>query len=172
MKKNILTIIIMALTIVNVILSSVLIFVVVPASNRTNNLITKVANVIDLELASSTDKDVADNIDVTKLENYTIEDELSFNLTLGTSGEPHWGVLDSITLSLNTESKDYKKLKDVLAKNETYIQEIVTNVISSYPYDSAIDSREEMKVKSLQKIQEYFDSEFVVEVSFGSLRFQ
>lgn len=49
MKKNILTIIIMALTVINVILTAVVLFSAVPAMNRTNNLIKKITEVVDLE---------------------------------------------------------------------------------------------------------------------------
>ena len=38
MKKNIFTIIIMALAVVNVVLTAVIVFTVVPSMNRTNNL--------------------------------------------------------------------------------------------------------------------------------------
>ena len=50
MKKNILTIVIMAATLVNLILSAVLVFSVMPAMNKTSNLVDKIASVIDLEI--------------------------------------------------------------------------------------------------------------------------
>ena len=51
MKKNILTIIIMAATLINVVLSVVLVFAVMPAMNKTSALVDKVSSVIDLELS-------------------------------------------------------------------------------------------------------------------------
>ena len=50
MKKNILTIVIMACTVLNLVLNIIIIFSIVPASNKTNKLVDKVASVIDLEL--------------------------------------------------------------------------------------------------------------------------
>ena len=50
MKKNILTIIIMAATLINVVLSVVLVFAVMPAMNKTSALVDKVSSVIDLEI--------------------------------------------------------------------------------------------------------------------------
>ena len=49
MKKNIFTIIIMALAVVNVVLTAVIVFTVVPSMNRTNNLIKQITQVIDLK---------------------------------------------------------------------------------------------------------------------------
>ena len=50
MKKNILTIIVMAVSIVNLVLGIVLVFSIVPASNKTAALVDKVASVIDLNI--------------------------------------------------------------------------------------------------------------------------
>ena len=50
MKKNILTIVIMASTLLNLILTIVIVFSVVPAMNKTGKLVDKVASVIDLEI--------------------------------------------------------------------------------------------------------------------------
>ena len=44
MKKNILTIIVMAVSIVNLVLGIVLVFSIVPASNKTAALVDKVAS--------------------------------------------------------------------------------------------------------------------------------
>ena len=60
MKKNILTIIVIALCFVNVALTATVIFTVVPAVSKSNALITQVASIIDLELESPLPKsDVA-----------------------------------------------------------------------------------------------------------------
>ena len=64
MKKNILTIVIMAATLINLVLSAVMIFSVVPAMNKTSNLVDKVASVVDLEIEDA-NKDAQD---------YTVED--------------------------------------------------------------------------------------------------
>ena len=50
MKKNIFSVIITVLTVVNVVLTAIMFFVMVPTFNKTNNLITQVASVLNLEL--------------------------------------------------------------------------------------------------------------------------
>ena len=55
MRKNLLSIIVIALCAINVIFSAVLVFAVVPASMKTNQLVTQVASIIDLELEDSED---------------------------------------------------------------------------------------------------------------------
>ena len=50
MKKNIFSVIIAELTVINVILTAIMFFVMLPTFQKTNNLITQVASVLNLEL--------------------------------------------------------------------------------------------------------------------------
>lgn len=50
MKKNIFSVIITVLTVVNVVLTAIMFFVMVPTFNKTNNLITQVAQCLILNL--------------------------------------------------------------------------------------------------------------------------
>ena len=50
MKKNIFSVIITALTVINVVLTAVMFFVMLPTFQKTNTLITQVASVLNLEL--------------------------------------------------------------------------------------------------------------------------
>ena len=52
MKKNMLAVLILILTIVNITLTAVLMFTVLPNAKQTDNLITRLMQIIDLELES------------------------------------------------------------------------------------------------------------------------
>lgn len=170
MKKNMLTIVVIALCLINVVLTALMVFVVVPTSKQADNLMTKVAQIIDLELESKdpTESEVA----VADSEAQKIEQSLTINLKKGADGKDHFGIMDSITLYKNTKHEDYATLNPTIENNESYITETVTDVISQYPIDTASDSRGEMKQKILEKIQERFDSDFIYDLSFGNLVFQ
>ena len=58
MKKNIFSVIITVLTVVNVVLTAIMFFIMVPTFNKTNNLITQVASVLNLELDGDSDAKV------------------------------------------------------------------------------------------------------------------
>lgn len=171
MKKNMLTIIILALAMVNVVLSAVIVFVVVPASNKTSKLISQVASVVDLELESPEAEEEKAVVTVADKEEYIIEGEQTFNLKVGSDGKNHFGVLSSITLSINKSSPDYKKLNPTIETNKNAIVNIAGNVISSYSFDNANDSKQEMQEKILEQVQELFGSDFIVDV-YTSLVFQ
>ena len=172
MKKNILTIIILALGVINLVLTAVVIFVCVPSANRTNNLINQVSSIIDLELESVEEEE---KISPTDLQSYQIASEngtLTLNLTASADGKEHWGQLDSVTLYMNTKADDYAKLSATLETKKNKILEIVRDVINSYTYENAKSGREKIKSQVLKAVQEDFDSKFIVDLTFDNLRFQ
>ena len=68
MKKNLITVIILALVVVNLVLTAVLTITIIPETQKANELITKVCSAIDLDLqagdtAGSLSIDVADMVD-------------------------------------------------------------------------------------------------------------
>lgn len=174
MKKNILTIIIMALTAVNLILTAVIVFTTVPAMNRTNNLIKQVSSVIDLELESPEDSEDNVDVDVKDIETHEFkyDSEATINLKKSSDGKEHWGQLDSVTLSVNKKSDDYKSLNETLDSNSSKVMEIVTGVISSYDYEGIKNNKEQIKKEVLQQLKDYFKSDFIIDISFNNLRLQ
>ena len=62
MKRNMLAIVILAATIVNIVLTSLMLFTVIPKAQRTDALIQKICSISDLELE---DPDSADYAEIT-----------------------------------------------------------------------------------------------------------
>lgn len=171
MKKNMLTIIVIALSAINLILSAVLVFAVVPASNKTTKLVNQVASIINLELDAASEG-VSDTVKPGDVEAHKIDQKLTFNLRRSQNGSDHFCAIDSITLSVNKASKDYDKLSGTIEANENFITDTVNDVVASYTYDDAISSIGEMKKEILERIQTHFNSDFIFSVSLNNICFQ
>lgn len=124
MKKNLMTVIILALVLVNLVLTAILAFTIIPQTRKSNQLIDKIASAIDLELEDGSSKDTA-AVPVEDIEVYDIEASFTVNLSPSGDGKDHVAVF-SIGLSLNTKSDGYKsigteglKAKETLIKNDT-----------------------------------------------------
>lgn len=172
MKKNMVTILILALVVINVVLSAVIIFVVVPTSSKTNKLVTDIVSIVNLELEGNKDTVTEEKVSVTDTETYLIEQKLTPNLKLP-EGETqvHYASMESVTLSLNKNAKGYKKLKATLATNQSFITEAVNDVFSSHTLVEANANRDSIKAEIIAKLQAYFESDFIINVSFGNLTF-
>ncbi len=168
MKKNILTIVIMASTVLNLVLTIIMVFSIVPAMNKTNKLVDKVASVIDLELEKEEDK----NYDVKDLEPFDIpfENKQTINLKQGDDGESHYVILEGISVSFNKEADDYSDISESVKAATVYVVDCVKEAIS----EQTIQSLNENTVKelALAKIQEFYDSKCIVRISLLGYMFQ
>lgn len=168
MKRNMLTVIILALCLVNTILSALVVFVVVPTSQRTDKLITQVASVINLELEGKG----ASNVDIASIETYKIEEAKTMNLKTSENGKEHYAIMDYVSVSINKESEDYERLQPLLETQNSAIMDVVDSVMSEYTYEEAINNREQMKEEILSQLQKHFgSSDFVIGVTLGNLLF-
>ncbi len=163
MKKNILTVIIMAITLINTVLLAMLIFVIVPTSNKTNQLVTKVASIVDLELENPDENEIG----VADIVTQKYDEKLTIKL-LSSSEEPHYAVL-YVSLSMNSKNEDYELLKDKVAENENPVLEIVNEEFAKYTIDNVQEHKEDIRKEVLTRVQELFQSDFIINVSFGNV---
>lgn len=167
MRKNILTIIILAMCLINIVLSAVLIFVMVPTANKSIALVNKVAQIIDLELESP-DNAIA-NIGVSDIETYLVDERLTLLLAKN-DGEDHYAVL-YLSLSLNKTHEDYLELQPLISQYENNMKEIVSDEFAKYTIDEARAMKDKIREQVTIRIQELFQSDFVINVSFGNILF-
>lgn len=169
MKKNILTIVIMASTVVNLILTIVMVFSIVPAMNKTNKLVDKVASVIDLEIEKEEEADYS----VEDLEAYdiTFESKQTINLKADEGDtESHFVVLDGITVSFNKSAEDYTEISESVKAANVYVKDFVQEVIADQTI--ATLNQNEVKEAALAKIQEFYGSKCIVRISLSGFMFQ
>ena len=168
MKKNIFSVIIAALTVINVILTAIMFFVMLPTFQKTNNLITQVASVLNLD---QEDSEGAQDYTLKDLEQYSVafESQQTLNLASGDDGKMHYAMLDGYTLSLNKKAKDYKDVNETLKANEAKLTDVIRGVIQSHTVNDI--SEEVVKKEALEKIQSLLDSKAVVEISLTNLMY-
>lgn len=167
MKKNIITIIILALSLINVILTAVIVFAVVPTANKTNNIMARISNIIDLELESP--DDAYANLSVSDIATHSIADKMQVNLKK-TGDQQHYVIL-SVSLSYNKKHEDTEKYELLIPDQENAIKEIITEEFNNYTLDEVYDNniKNEIKEKVLTRIQNLFNSDFIINVSFGNM---
>ena len=168
MKRNLLTIIILALGILNMVLTAVIVFAVVPTTMRTNSLISKVASTIDLELEGPSTKD-GKQIDIADIEVYQIPEDMTINLKNDANDDKNHYALVSVSLSINTKSEDYKVLQPTIATNQSSITEIINDEFSKYTVSTVTANKENIKAEILERLQELFKSDFIISISVGKL---
>lgn len=173
MKKNLISIIILALLIVNIVLSAITLSSVVSTNKKTAALVTDIASAIQLDLGISGDGGEAEEtISMEDVETYDIE-EMTIPLKMDENGDgkEHFALI-AITLSMNTKDKGYKNYGSDMDSRVSLIKGEINDVVSQYTVDEARESNHKIEDEILQRIQTMFDSKFIYKVTISSVIYQ
>lgn len=172
MKRNLISILILVLLIVNTVLTAIMMFSVVGTNSKTSALVTDIASAISLDL-NGNKANAQVNVPITDIVPYTIAD-LQILLKKETSAEgeesdksDHYAVL-SVTLSMNSKHADYKTYGEDMATREDMIRGEIIDVVQQYTLKEAQDNPEQLQDDILARVQQLFDSDFIFDVSFSS----
>ena len=170
MKKNLISVLILALVLANLIMTGILAFTIIPQTKKSNELIDKVCNAIHLELESGE----SISVPIDKIYVHNLADEFTCNLKKGEDGKDHFALF-KVGFSLNTESEEYDEGAGIesLTSKETIIRDYVNSIVSRYTVDEFnADGNYAVKQEILKAMQGLFGAEFIVGVSFSSVNAQ
>lgn len=168
MKKNLLSIIILALLVVNIVLSAIMMVSVTSATKKTAMLVGDISKVIGLEINGVPTSGVAETVSQADTSVYDLSEEMTIPLKDGDDGKQHYAV-GKVSLSMNTTHKDYATYSETFSTREGLIKDIIFNVLGKYTMEEAKANQTAIKAEILQRIQELFGSDFIYGVSFSFL---
>ena len=168
MRKNMLAVLILAVSLANLVLSAIVLMVVIPKMDATEAFLTKVASAIELE--EKQEKAVIGDMDNYILTKST--ESIMINLKNYKSSKDSYVVIKGVALMLNTKNKDYSQVKKLLDKNNIKIQDIINSTYEKYTKEEAKDKKEQIKNEILEEISEMLDTRTIVDISFGSIMYQ
>lgn len=171
MKKNLISIVILALLVVNIVLSSITLLSVSGTNRKTAALVTDIAAAINLDLGGQTEEEKQEvNVSMADVVTYDITD-LTVPLKKGENDEKEHYAMLSVTLSMNSKDKDYKTYGD-LSTRESLIKGEINDAVSQHTADEARENSHAIEEEILQRVQAMFDSQFIYDVTFSSILIQ
>jgi flagellar FliL protein len=114
MKKNLLSIVILGLLIVNVVLTSVMLFSVSGTMKKTSALIDSIAVALKLELKEDIEEEQAMSVPMEDIKVYQIAEEMMIPLATGADGKDHFCQV-SVSLSMNSKADGFKDYGETIA---------------------------------------------------------
>ena len=170
MKKNLMTVMTLALVVVNLVLTVILTITILPETQKANELITKVCSAIDLDLESGSATSNA-NIPIDQIEVYNIDDEQTINLKQDGDGKDHFAMI-TVSISMDTKNSDYKDLKPQVEEKVNLIKGDINNIVSQYTIDEIKNNQSAVQDEILKDLQKMFGSDFIVAVGFPTAQYQ
>lgn len=168
MKKNLISVIILALMVVNIVLTAIMMFSVTSASKKTAALVDNIAAALNLELTAQTGDADVPVVPMENIEVYNLSESMTIPLRKGEDGEDHY-CLVSIGFSINTKADGYKTYGSDLSPQETLIMGEINSVFGQYTMEEARENEAQIKADILARVQKMFDSDFIFNVSFSSI---
>ncbi|MDY4428043.1 MAG: flagellar basal body-associated FliL family protein [Lachnospiraceae bacterium] len=172
MKKNLLSVVILALLVVNLILTGIMMFSCVSANKKTAALVNDIASVLDLELTGggSSAEEVA-AVSVADTEIYNIADAMTVALRPSEDGKEHYCMCE-VSFSMNKTHEDYETMSPMVATQESKIRSIIIGVIGGYTKEEAQANQKAIESAILEQVQQMFGSNFIYEAYFRDVKFQ
>jgi len=171
MKKNLLSIVILGLLIVNVVLTSIMLFSVSGTMKKSAALIDSISVALKLEMNEGISQAEAQNVPMEDIAVHQIAEEMMIPLAVGADGKDHFCQV-SVSLSMNTKADGYKDYGETIAEKEDLIKGEIVSVISSYAIEEAKADTDAMRNAILERIQQMYDSDFIFNVVFREIYFQ
>ncbi|MCR5508564.1 MAG: flagellar basal body-associated FliL family protein [Lachnospiraceae bacterium] len=171
MKKNLLSVIILALLVVNVVMTGIIMFSTLSANKKTVSLVNHIASILNLEVKPAEEVEEEKEISILDTETYNIEDEMVITLKHGDDGADHYAIAQ-VSMSIDKKNDKYSELQPLVAQNESKIKSVINNAFSKYTKEEASANQQAIADEILSQIQGMFDSNFIYEVYFRDLKFQ
>ena len=176
MKKNLISIAILVLLIVNIVLTSIMMFSIVNTNRKTAAFVTEVASAIQLEL--DTNEGEAEAVSIDNIDAYTISDltiQLKPTTTTDSDGETtskvHY-VSTSVVLSMNKTDEDYATYSADLDNKADLIKGEITEAFSQYTMEEASADSSLVTDDILNRIQTLYNSDFIFDVTLSNPLYQ
>ena len=177
MKKNLLSIIILALLLVNTGMTGFMMLTVMTTNNQAVAIIGDIAAALQIEANGGENGQgfsgsASGNVNIENVKSYTIAD-MTISLKDSGDGKTHY-MLATVVLSMDGSTEEYATYgtDEAMATYEDQIKAKITNVIGSYTLDEIKEYEDDARATILEQIQELFGSGFIYDVSFSSKVYQ
>lgn len=172
MRKNLLSVIILALLIVDIVLTAIMMFSVVGTSQKTSRLVGDIASALALDLSDPTVDSNEVEVSVADIATYKFDEQLTITLKDSGDGKDHY-FITSVSFSMNMKDKDYKTYGESVANQADLLKSNVYSVVSDFTLDDLrADNNAAAEKEILKRIQEMYDSEFIFKVNFIDFLYQ
>jgi flagellar FliL protein len=171
MKKNLLSVLILALLIVNIALTGIMMFSTLSANKKTVQLVDQIAAILNMEVKAPLDTESLKEVSILDTDTYNIEDEMVITLKRGEDGAEHYAIV-SVSMSMDKTDEKYAELQPLVAANESKIKSVINDTFGKYTKEEASANPKAIADEIKTQIQNMFESTFIYEVYFRDIKFQ
>ena len=181
MKKNLLTIVILALLIVNIVLTSIMMISMMGTNKKTADLVSDIAAVLNLELGVGDEEEEEVEIPMSQQEIWNLDGNMTIPLqpekivdAAGnvTGSKDHY-IQFSVSFSLDTKGEGYKDYGgENIVNYESMVEDAINKTVSKHTIEECRNDFESIRAEILESVRALFDKEFIYKVVINEIKFQ
>ena len=167
MKKGLINMIALVLTLVNLILTGLLAYAIIPTMLSTKEVVTRIGTILDLDSVVAEDGETSLGMDEVSV--YSIEDKLTIPLADDGTGSAHYFVA-YVSVYFDKSNENYETYYADIATQVPLIKSTVEQVVGTYTYAEIQDAdcRQDCLKEIKDKLNEMYGTELVYKVIFTS----
>ncbi|MCR4691096.1 MAG: flagellar basal body-associated FliL family protein [Lachnospiraceae bacterium] len=165
MKRNLLSVLILALVLVNVGLTVVMMISVTGTNKKTAALIDSISMVLNLEIEK---KQEEEPVPIADLDVYAIPEEMTILLKPDANGGAHYAMV-SVSIVMNSKDEDYATYQPMISQRESLIKSEIMEAFGSYTKEEVESDNSIVANDIKQRLQDLFGSKFITDISFQKL---
>lgn len=182
MKKNLLQVLILALVIVNMVLTGIMMFSVANTNQKTAKLVSNIATVLNLDITAPGGDAPAEEISMADTAEYSLG-SMTIPLTRATvagadgtsqeSSSKQSYIAFTVALVMNTKSEDYGTYgtPEALAERTEIIKDAISEVVGSHTENECRDNFEQIRAETLLALQNLFQSDFIYRIAINDIKY-
>lgn len=180
MKKNLLSVLILVLLIVNIALSAVMMISVTGTNKKTADLITSIATVLQIDLYSPggipvTEVSLADTVTYQVDNGTALTLALKLENTINEDGSVKMGnqqyIVFGISLLMNSKHDDYKQYGENIADYNSMIKDAIGSAVLDFTQAECRADFDAFRDAILRRIQSLFDSDFIYRITVTDIKY-
>lgn len=174
MKKNLLSILILALLVVNLAMTGFMLLSVMTTNNQTKQIISDIASALQLEANGGTNgqgfsNSATGNVAAENIATMTIpsEGDMTISLKLGEDGVQHYMAQTIVVLSMDTSNEGYTKYSESMTGMESLMSTKIQTIIAAHTKEEIEADISAIKEEILEALQDMYGSNFIYAVDMS-----
>ena len=169
MKKNLLTVLILALLVVNLVLTTIMMVSVISANKKTSELVTTIAAALNLELNAPGSENAEEVVSLADTEVYSLGEQM-IPLT-DAEGKTVYMIFE-MSLSMNTKGDGYKKLGESVTSGsvDSLIADTVTTIVRQHTIEECQNNFDPIRAEILAAVRDLIGP-FIYRINISGIKF-
>lgn len=171
MKKNLLLVIVMALVLVNIIMTAIMMVSMMGTNKKTAKIIGDIATVLSLEIDSNGEEGGEEVVTMADQKMWNLDGTMTIPLK-SEDGKNHYVVFE-VSFSMNTKSEGYKTYGENVADYEKMAKDQISQIVSKHTVTDCAEDFDTIREEILVGVRGMFeDDKFIHGVAISGIVYQ